>query len=149
MSSMMSGSNMGGGMMGGGSMMNGSTMSGSMMSGSMMNGSTMSGSMMGPGETGSTIPGAREIAVTASSFTYAPNEIHVRTGEGVTIVLAASDTLHTFTVDELSFSVSATPGRIGRASFHAPESPGRYTVYCAVAGHRAAGMTATLVVDAA
>lgn len=128
--------------------MGGAGVSRSMMSnGQMMNGSLMNGPMTNRASSSPTIPGAREIAVTASAFRFSPNEIHVRAGEDVTIVLAATDMTHDFTIDELGFRVGATPGQPGRGSFHAPTTTGRYTAYCSVAGHRQAGMTATVVVD--
>lgn len=126
----------------------------------MMDGSgAMPGSMMGPGgmmdgampghrASSPTVLGARQIAVASRTFRFTPNEIHVGAGEDVTIVLTTTDIPHDFTVDELDLHVVATPGRPGTGGFRAPSEPGRYAAYCAVAGHREAGMTATLVVDA-
>src|SRR6266508_4621451 len=130
---------------------NGTTMMGTNgMPGSMTsNGQMMNGSMMGHATSSPTIPGAREIAITATAFNFDATEIHVRAGENITIVLTASDTTHDFTIDELGFHVAASPGQPGRGSFHAPATAGRYTAYCSVAGHRQAGMTATVVVDPA
>ena len=127
-----------------GQMMNGSMMSNGHM---MSNGQMMNGSMMGRGTSSPTIPGAREIAVTASALRFTPAEIHVRAGEDVTVVVAAGDTSHDFTIDEFGFHVAASPGQPGRGSFHAPATAGRYTAYCSVAGHREAGMIATVIVD--
>ena len=119
------------------------------MPGSMMdNGHMMNGSMMGRGATSPTVPGARELAVSASSFRFTPSEMHVRAGEDVTIVLTSTDVVHDFTIDELDVHIAAAPGSTRRGGLRAPGAPGRYTAYCSVAGHRAAGMTATVVVDA-
>ena len=128
-------------------MMGTNGMPGGMGSSQMMGGSMMNGPMMGHGSSSPTVPGAREIAVTATSFRFDPAEIHVRAGEDVTIVLTASDIAHDFTIDALGFHVAATPGQPGRGGLHAPSTPGRATAYCSVAGHRQAGMTATVVVD--
>jgi heme/copper-type cytochrome/quinol oxidase subunit 2 len=119
---------------------------GSMMGGGSM-GSMMGGGAMMHGASSPTIPGGREVAVSATSFRFQPSEIHVRTGEAVNIVLAAADTAHDFTIDELGVHVAASPGALGRGGLRAPSTPGRYTAYCSVAGHRQAGMTATVVVD--
>ena len=108
----------------------------------------MGGSMMGHGASSPTVPGARELSADATSFRFTPSEIHVRAGEDVTIVLTADDVGHDFTIDALNVHVAATPGNVGRGGLHAPATPGRYTAYCSVAGHRAAGMTATVVIDA-
>jgi heme/copper-type cytochrome/quinol oxidase subunit 2 len=124
---------------------NGTTMMGT----NGMPSSMMNGSMMGHGTSSPTIPGGREIAVTATAFKFDPTEIHVRAGEDITIVLTASDSVHDFTIDELAFHVAASPGQQGRGSFHAPATAGRYTAYCSVAGHRQAGMTVTVVIDTA
>ena len=128
-------------------MMGTNGMPGTMASGQMMNGSMMNGPMAGHGSSSPTVPGAREIAVTATSFRFEPAEIHVRAGEDVTIVLAAGDLAHDFTIDALGFHVAAAPGQPGRGGLHAPSTPARYTAYCSVAGHRQAGMTATVIVD--
>ena len=119
------------------------------MPGSMMSNGTMtgSGSMMGHGANSPVVPGAREIAVTAKSFSFAPAEIHVKAGEDVTIALTAADIGHDFTVDELGVHVAAGPGTPARGGLHAPATAGRYTFYCTVVGHRQAGMTGVLVVD--
>lgn len=136
-------------MMGANGMPGSMTSTGQMMNGSMMGNGTTSGPMMGHASTSPTIPGAREITVTASAFKFEPAEIHVRVGEDVTIGLTATDTTHDFTIDELSFHVASAPGEVERGSFHAPSTAGRYTAYCSVAGHREAGMTATVIVDPA
>ncbi len=126
-------------------MMGNNGMPGAMMS----DGHMMNSSMMGHGTSSPTIPGGREIAVSANAFEFEPTEIHARAGEDITIVLAATDTVHDFTIDELAFHVVAGPGQPGRGSFHAPSTAGRYTAYCSVAGHREAGMTATVFIDPA
>jgi uncharacterized cupredoxin-like copper-binding protein len=116
----------------------------------MMDSSMAGGAMMNDhGPASATVPGAREVTVSASSFRFAPEEIRIRTGEDVTIVLAASDIAHDFIIDELDVHVAAAPGQAGRGGLHAPSVPGRYTAYCSVPGHREAGMTATVVVDTA
>lgn len=74
----------------------------------MMGGSMMNGPMMGHGASSPTVPGAREIAVTSTSFRFEPNEIHVRAAQDVTIVLAANDIAHDFTIDALG-SMSPPP----------------------------------------
>ena len=119
------------------------------MPGSMMTNGTMmgNGSMMGHGPNSPIVAGAREIGVAAKSFSFSPAEIHVKAREDVTIVLTATDITHDFTVDELAVHVAANPGTAARGGLHAPATPGRYTFYCTVAGHRQAGMTGTLVVD--
>ena len=125
------------------SMMNNGQMPGPMMGNYQM----MDNSMMGHDAPSATVPGAREVPVSSTSFRFTPDEIHVRANEDVTVVLTASDIAHDFTIDELDVHVAASPGQTGRGGLHAPRTAGRYTAYCSVAGHRSAGMTATVVVD--
>ena len=89
--------------------------------------------------------GAREIPVTADGFAFDPDEITVVVGEDIAIALTSVDILHDFTIDELDAHVAADRGETATGGLRA-EEPGRYSFYCAVAGHREAGMEGTLVV---
>jgi plastocyanin len=89
--------------------------------------------------------GAVEVAVTADSFAFYPDEITVTTGEEVAIVLTSVDTLHDFTIDDLDAHVAAERGDTATGGFRA-DRLGRYTYYCGVPGHRQAGMEGTLIV---
>jgi cytochrome c oxidase subunit 2 len=91
-------------------------------------------------------PGAREIEVVASSFEFDPDELTVRAGEDVAIVLTSADILHDLTLDELDAHVSADAGETDAGGFRA-DDPGTYAFYCSVEGHRAAGMEGTLTVE--
>jgi len=90
--------------------------------------------------------GAREIEVSASSFAYAPDEIEVKVGEDVAIVLTSTDILHDFTIDELEAHVAADAGETATGGLRADEAR-TYTFYCTVSGHREAGMEGTLIVE--
>lgn len=96
-----------------------------------------------------TVAGAREIPVTARSFSFTPAEIHVEVNEDVTVVLTSTDIGHDLTVDEVDLHVAADLGETARGGLHAPSTPGRFTFYCTVSGHRQGGMTGVLVVDPA
>jgi plastocyanin len=114
-----------------------------------MSDSGMDGTMgagMGHGETSPVAEGARRIEVTARSFEFDPDEITVTAGEDVAIVLTSEDLLHDFTIDDLDAHVAADPDETAEGGLRADE-PGRYTFYCTVAGHRAAGMEGTLIVE--
>lgn len=114
---------------------------------SMMGGGGM-GSMgnMGHGDNTPVAEGARRIEVTASSFAFDPAEITIQAGEDVAIVLTSDDVVHDFTIDELGTHVAAPAGGTAEGGLRADE-PGRYTFYCTVSGHRAAGMEGTLIVE--
>lgn len=90
--------------------------------------------------------GARRVPVTGRSFSFEPEEITVKVGEDIAIVLTSEDSLHDFTIDELDAHVAAEPGETAVGGFRA-EEPGRYSAYCSVAGHRDAGMEGVVVVE--
>ena len=121
-------------------------MSDSGMDGTMGDGMGPDGTM-GHAESSPVADDARRIAVTARSFEFDPDEITVTAGEDVAIVLTSEDILHDFTIDELDAHVAADAGETDEGGLRADE-PGRYTFYCAVAGHREAGMEGTLIVEA-
>jgi plastocyanin len=91
--------------------------------------------------------GARQVPVIADDLAFDPAEITAVAGEDLAIELTSVDILHDFTIDELDAHVAADRGETATGGFTADE-PGRYTYYCAVAGHREAGMEGTLVVEA-
>jgi plastocyanin len=130
----------------------GSTPAGDMPAGSMPG--DMPGGMSGHMGGGSSadhpttpvVPGARRIEVAATSFAFDPEEITVKVGEDVTIVLTSDDLLHDFTVDGLDAHVAADAGETAEGGLRA-DKPGRYTYSCTVDGHRKAGMQGTLVVE--
>ncbi len=91
-------------------------------------GSTMSDGMGGGGMSGRThdgeenspmVDGAREIAVSASSFAFRPGQHHHRCRPGgITIVLTAEDILHDFTVEDADGHVAAAAGNHVRRDPH-------------------------------
>jgi uncharacterized cupredoxin-like copper-binding protein len=70
----------------------------------------------------------------------------VEVGEGeVTVEIANLDAFdHDFTIDELDVQLLLGANESAEAMFEA--SPGTYTFYCSVPGHREAGMEGTLTV---
>jgi uncharacterized cupredoxin-like copper-binding protein len=116
---------------------------------------------------------ATSVTVAASEHAFEPDELRVPAGEEVTVDVTAEDAAHDFVIEgggEVGMVADADLGEldeehednVGREDLHVvhvPASqtvsgafeitePGTYVVYCAVPGHRDAGMTATLeVVD--
>ncbi len=96
---------------------------------------------------------------------YVPETVEARAGEIVEIALSNIGSLpHDFTIDaiEADLAVTEPAGRVGRSGsdVHVAldgrrstvaqlrvTTPGTYTFYCTVSGHRAAGMEGTLVVS--
>jgi plastocyanin len=101
----------------------------------------------GHDETGAVADDARVIVVAASSFAFGPDEIEAEADEDLAIELTSEDIEHDFVIDELDdlHVVGVEAGETKTGGFTAPEA-GQYTYYCAVAGHRDAGMEGTLVV---
>jgi uncharacterized cupredoxin-like copper-binding protein len=117
----------------------------------------------------------RPVTVTAQNFRFAPTTIELPAGQPVTLTLRDPDSIeHDFQVDHFPMKMTASemrhmheemagmPGMDSAGSMdmlhvhglpgqsHAitftPTTPGTYTVYCTVPGHREAGMTATVEV---
>ncbi|MFC1647244.1 cupredoxin domain-containing protein [Patescibacteria group bacterium] len=87
------------------------------------------------------------INVEGGSFYFKPNEIRVKKGEKVTIILSAVDGLHDFVIDEFNASTEKIrSGETSEISF-TPDKIGEYEFYCSVGDHRAQGMVGTLVVE--
>jgi plastocyanin len=93
-----------------------------------------------------TVTGAREIDVTATSYSFSPRRFKVDEGEDVTIVLTSEDTLHDLVLKGQGHIVAAKKGKTTRGGLMI-DDPGTYRFYCSVPGHRAAGMKGTIVVD--
>lgn len=115
-------------------------------------GSSSKGSGMGSGMMGSSADnapvtkGAREIAIDASSFKFAPKSFDMAAGESVTIVLTSSDIDHDVTVQTVGHVVHAKAGKTARGGLEIRQ-PGTYKFWCSVPGHRSAGMTGTITVS--
>ena len=90
-------------------------------------------------------PTAPQLAMVATSFNYDPKNITVPAGEKRTLVMKVKDIQHDFTVDELDIHVHGDAGDTVRQTLTF-DKPGKYTFYCSISGHRAAGMTGTLTV---
>ena len=108
------------------------------------------GSMSGSKEAAnaSVTKGAREIRVDGTSFDFNQKTINLAANEDVTIVFTATDAEHDVTVEGVQgvgHIVHAQQGKTARGGLKI-SSPGTYTFYCSVSGHRKAGMVGQLVV---
>jgi len=89
------------------------------------------------------------VNVTAQdTFKYDPATITAKVGQPIQVVLTNKGVLvHSFVIDELNVKVANVQGgATGDATF-TPTQAGTYVFYCEQPGHRAAGMTGTLVVS--
>jgi nitrite reductase (NO-forming) len=84
-----------------------------------------------------------EITVTAKFATFEPATITVAKGQTVKLTVTSTDTRHTFTIDELGIDIAVGAGQTATKEFTV-EQAGTFAFYCAVPGHRGAGMEGTL-----
>jgi uncharacterized cupredoxin-like copper-binding protein len=86
-------------------------------------------------------------ALVSGRNTFEQAELRARGGETVALRLENSDTqVHYFDIDEFDVHVPMPSGKPALALF-TPTTPGTYTFYCHVPGHREAGMVGTLIVE--
>lgn len=104
----------------------------------------------GGSQEGNTAPtdGAPELAVTADALAFSPDRLEVPPGAPFTVALTSVDSLHDLTVDEIDVQLAADRGETvrGELVFH---EMGTFVAYCAVPGHREAGMELEIVVTKA
>lgn len=96
---------------------------------------------------GATAVAPGTIALTTENMQFGQNTLRVQAGEPISFALENKDLYgHSFDVDELDWHVQLNANAQVDAEFTAV-SPGTYTIYCAVPGHREAGMVARLIVE--
>ncbi len=87
------------------------------------------------------------VDVEAGSFYYKPNEITVKQGEKVRIVMNSVSMMHDFNIDELGVKMPIIQnGNTGTVEFTA-DKKGSFEYYCSVGQHRANGQVGTLIVQ--
>ena len=88
-----------------------------------------------------------EVKVGLSDFAFTPKTIEVPADKKFTLALTNTGSVeHDFTVDALKINVVVPPNGKPKTQEVGPLKAGTYDLYCAVAGHKEAGMTAKLVV---
>lgn len=89
----------------------------------------------------------RTIAVEGGAFYYKPNEIRVKKGEKVKVVLSSKDMVHDFVIDELGVRTAVIKaGDTGTVEFTADKA-GTFEYYCSIGQHRKNGMVGKLIVE--
>jgi cytochrome c oxidase subunit 2 len=87
------------------------------------------------------------VAVEAGSFYFKPNEIHVKKGQKVKIVMTSKDMMHNFVVDELNIKLPITKGGETSSVEFTADKVGEFEYYCGVGSHRQRGQVGKLFVE--
>ena len=97
------------------------------------------------GEDTPAIEGAPEIRISGDAMAFDPASLEFAVGEEHNLTLQSVDIFHDLTIDEIDFHIAADAGEevSGGVVF---EEAGTYLAYCAVAGHRQAGMELEITV---
>ncbi len=86
------------------------------------------------------------VFITATEFEFSPNSIQVQAGQKVSLTLQNTGGVeHDVTIPSLGFSLLARAGQTVTGEFGS-DKPGVVDFFCAVPGHRDAGMKGTLTV---
>lgn len=90
----------------------------------------------------------REISIDGSNFRFVPNSFTVSPGENIKLTFKDNDGFHSLVFDNLDINLKAiNAGTSESTEFTAPTTPGSYTFYCNVDGHREKGMVGTMIVQ--
>jgi uncharacterized cupredoxin-like copper-binding protein len=99
-----------------------------------------------PAADGETPAAAMSVDVVSYDIYFEPKELTIPANTDVTVILPNDGvTLHNFSIDELGIDVDIAPGATEETIINAPA--GEYEFYCAVPGHKEAGMVGTLIVS--
>ena len=105
------------------------------------------GSSSGGSPSGGAATTGTEVKVALSDFAFAPKSIEVPADKKFTLVLTNTGSVeHDFSVEALKINVVVPPNGKPKTQEVGPLKAGTYDLYCSVAGHKEAGMTAKLVV---
>ncbi len=86
------------------------------------------------------------VTVQTNGMRFVQERVEVKAGEAVTLHVVNRDGYaHGFDLDEFDIHMPLAADET-REIVITPEHPGVYTFYCGAPGHKAAGMTGTLVV---
>lgn len=89
----------------------------------------------------------KTVNVEAGSFYYKPNEIQVKKGQKVKIVMHAVSMMHDFNIDELNVHMPIVKnGETGTVEF-TTDKAGTFEYYCSVGQHRKMGQVGKLIVE--
>ncbi len=102
----------------------------------------------GTSTTSATTTAAEPVPVTLDDLFIEPDELEVPAGDVTFAVSNEGSGPHDLTIEELGVKTPAIEGGASATLEAGTLEAGEYTLYCSIAGHRAAGMEATLTVTA-
>lgn len=88
---------------------------------------------------------ATTVTVDAANFEFAPDTIRIDAREEIALALHSKDGPHDFAVDGLGLVADVGGGETDVQRLRI-DTPGRYTFFCTLPGHRDGGMEGTIVV---
>lgn len=89
----------------------------------------------------------RTIEVTAKRFAFAPNQIHLKKGETVRLLLTSEDVTHGFFLRALKLDEELQPGKTTEVTV-TPQNAGTFTLICDhFCGSNHGNMKMTVVVE--
>ena len=83
--------------------------------------------------------------LTGTEYSFAPAALKASAGRTTIRFTNAGAVDHDFSIDALHVHLTEKPGKTGEATLTL--TPGTYTFYCSVPGHRQSGMQGTLTVS--
>jgi len=91
-------------------------------------------------------PAPPSVSIEASEFVFSPDKISASAGQTLTIKLVNKGIIeHDFTIDALNVKLLVGMGKTGETTTPSLAA-GTYDFYCAIPGHKEAGMVGTLEV---
>jgi plastocyanin len=107
----------------------------------------LAGALAACGGSATPSPAAQKVSVVGTEFAFDPNTIEAKAGETLEITLVNKGTLeHDISIDALGVKLLVPVGKTLAVTTAKPVPAGTYEFYCAVAGHKEAGMVGTLTV---
>ena len=79
------------------------------------------------------------VQLTINDNEIQPKKVAIKAGEAVIFQVTSVDIYHTLSIDELDINLRVGRGKTGEVQVKA-DTPGTYTFYCRVTGHRGSGL---------
>lgn len=98
-------------------------------------------------DSGQVVDGVRTFTIEAGSFYFKPNEIKVKKGEKVKVVLKSVSMMHDFYIDELGVKSPITKSGDSSTVEFVASKAGTFEYYCSVGEHRKLGQVGKIIVE--